>query len=167
MTKFEGQWERWSKAFVQAKPRDLGLASLPWSSRFSQVPSLAHLPAQGTTSPAPLWCRPHRHQTGSPGRPSGRQPGPQRASLRLVPSGPVGDRWIYLAAEPAHCPPPPPVQGSPGGHKVLWVPGMRMPRVPQDRKEMVQGASYGSSEVSKDEGVGNHEGVQAEEQEWW
>lgn len=48
-----------------------------------------------------------------------------------------------------------------------------MPRVPQDRKEMVQGVSYGSSEVSKDEGVGNHEGVQvggdasfqAEEQE--
>lgn len=35
-----------------------------------------------------------------------------------------------------------------------------MPRVPRDRKEMVQGASYGSSEVSKDEGVGNHEGVQ-------
>lgn len=38
---------------------------------------------------------------------------------------------------------------------------------------MVQGVSYGSSEVSKDEGVGNHEGVQvggdasvqAEEQE--
>lgn len=50
-----------------------------------------------------------------------------------------------------------------------------MPRVPRDRKEMVQEASYGSSEVSKDEGVGNHEGVQvggdasvqAEEQEWW
>lgn len=37
---------------------------------------------------------------------------------------------------------------------------MRMPRVPRDRKEMVQEASYGSSEVSKDEGVGNHEGVQ-------
>lgn len=47
-----------------------------------------------------------------------------------------------------------------GGHKALWVPGMRMPRVPRDRKEMVQEASYGSSEVSKDEGVGNHEGVQ-------
>lgn len=52
---------------------------------------------------------------------------------------------------------------------------MRMPRVPRDRKEMIQGASYGSSEVSKDEGAGNHEGVQvggdasvqAEEQEWW
>lgn len=62
-----------------------------------------------------------------------------------------------------------------GGHKALWVPGMTMPRVPPDRKEMVQGASYGSSEASKDEGVGNHEGVQvggdasvqAEEQEWW
>lgn len=40
---------------------------------------------------------------------------------------------------------------------------MRMPRVPRDRKEMVQVASYGSSEVSKDEGVGNHEGVQVGE----
>lgn len=44
-----------------------------------------------------------------------------------------------------------------------------MPRVPRDRKEMVQGASYGSSEVSKDEGVqiGGDVSGQAEEQEWW
>lgn len=71
-------------------------------------------PAQGPTSPAPLWYHPHRHQTGSPGRPGGRWPGPQRAGLGLVPPGPVGDRWICLAAGPTHCPSVPPGQGSPG-----------------------------------------------------
>lgn len=49
---------------------------------------------QGPTSPAPLWCHPHRHRTGNPGRPGGRWLGPQRAGLRLEPPGPVRDRGL-------------------------------------------------------------------------
>ena len=73
-------------------------------------------PHPRATLPVPLWCRPHQHQTGSPGRLGGRWPGPQRTGLRLAPPGPVEDRWISLAAGPNHCPPIPPGQVLPGKH---------------------------------------------------
>lgn len=71
-------------------------------------------PGPPPTLPVPLWCHPHQHQTGSPGRLGERWPGPQRTGLRLVPPGPVEDRWISLAAGPNHCPPIPSGQVLPG-----------------------------------------------------